>query len=167
MLKYTICFIKDKKKLLLLNREKNPNMGMWNGVGGKIEENETPLECVLREVYEETGIALLDVEFGGKVVWKSNRGDSGMYVFIADLPSGTSYNTPFKVEEGILDWKDIDLVLEPLNSGVVGNLREYLPKLINGEYNLQHNFTYKDGNMLDYYAEQITEEEINTFSNNF
>ncbi|GEN89773.1 NUDIX hydrolase [Oceanobacillus sojae] len=160
MLKYTICFIKDKNKLLLLNREKNPNIGMWNGVGGKIEQNETPLECVLREVYEETGITLLDVESGGKVVWKSNRGDSGMYVFIADLPSGTSYNTPFKVEEGILDWKDIDWILDPLNSGIVGNLREYLPKLINGEYNLQHNFTYKDGNMLDYYAEQITEEEV-------
>lgn len=138
-------------------------MGMWNGVGGKIEENETPLKCVLREVYEETGITLLDVEFGGKVVWKSNSRDSGMYVFIADLPSGTSYNTPFKVEEGILDWKDIDWILNPLNSGIVGNLREYLPKLINGEYNLQHNFTYKDGNMLDYYAEQITEKEINTF----
>ncbi len=36
MYKYTICFIRKGNKILLLNRNKKPNMGMWNGVGGKI-----------------------------------------------------------------------------------------------------------------------------------
>ncbi len=49
MYKYTICFIKKGKKILLLNRNKKPNMGMWNGVGGKIEDNETPYEGIIRE----------------------------------------------------------------------------------------------------------------------
>lgn len=54
MLKYTICFIKRADNILLLNREKPGWMGSWNGVGGKIETGETPIECILREIYEET-----------------------------------------------------------------------------------------------------------------
>lgn len=37
MLKYTLCLIRNDDQLLLLNRVKKPQMGMWNGVGGKIE----------------------------------------------------------------------------------------------------------------------------------
>ncbi|USK57773.1 NUDIX domain-containing protein (plasmid) [Cytobacillus solani] len=40
----------------MLNREKPPIMGVWNGVGGKIEKGETSDEGALREVFEETGI---------------------------------------------------------------------------------------------------------------
>ena len=40
-------------------------MGMWNGVGGKIEENETPYEGIIRETFEETGIELSSVTYKG------------------------------------------------------------------------------------------------------
>lgn len=65
MYKYTICFIRKSDKILLLNRNKKPNMGMWNGVGGKIEENETPYEGIIRETFEETGIELSSVTYKG------------------------------------------------------------------------------------------------------
>jgi len=42
----------------MLNREYAPTQGLWNGVGGKIEGEESPLECVIREVKEETGIEI-------------------------------------------------------------------------------------------------------------
>lgn len=48
-----ICFIKQGEKILILNRNFPEWMGVWNGVGGKINDNETPLECILREVREE------------------------------------------------------------------------------------------------------------------
>ena len=65
MYKYTICFIRKSDKILLLNRNKKPNMGMWNGVGGKIEDNETPYEGIIRETLEETGIDLPSVTYKG------------------------------------------------------------------------------------------------------
>ena len=65
MYKYTICFIRKGNKILLLNRNKKPNMGMWNGVGGKIEDNETPYEGIIRETLEETGIDLPSVTYKG------------------------------------------------------------------------------------------------------
>ena len=51
-LKYTLCFIRRGDEILMLNREKPSWMGMWNGVGGRMEANETPKECILREVWE-------------------------------------------------------------------------------------------------------------------
>lgn len=113
MLKYTICFIKKDDEILLLNRKKKPNMGLWNGVGGKIEPNESPYEAVIRETWEETGMKLDEVTYAGNVVWKSTNGDSGMYVFLADLPDGNGVKTPDKVEEGILDWKKLNWILDP------------------------------------------------------
>lgn len=63
MFEYTICFIAQQDKVLLLNREKPSWMGSWNGVGGSLEDGETPEDCVLREVMEETAIKLEDVKF--------------------------------------------------------------------------------------------------------
>lgn len=51
----------------MLNRHKPVWMGIWNGVGGKIEMGETPLEGVLREVEEETGLQIEQIEYKGTV----------------------------------------------------------------------------------------------------
>lgn len=68
MYKYTICFIRKGNNILLLNRNKKPTMGMWNGVGGKIEDNETPYEGIIREAFEETGIELQNVTYKGNII---------------------------------------------------------------------------------------------------
>ncbi len=56
MYKHTLCFIKRNEEILMLNREYAPVKGLWNGVGGKIEKGETPLENTIREIKEETNI---------------------------------------------------------------------------------------------------------------
>ena len=145
VLKYTICFIKRGNEILMLNRESSSWMGMWNGVGGKLEKDETPLQCILREVKEETGISLIDVEYKGNVIWGVDESYSGgMYLFIAELPTTYEYPTPIKMEEGILDWKNIDWLLHPENMGVA-NLKYFFPKLLNDPHIYDHKFIY-DGN---------------------
>jgi 8-oxo-dGTP diphosphatase len=157
MLKYTICFIKRNDEILLLNRDKNPNMGLWNGVGGKIETDESPIEGILRETWEETGLLLKEVTYAGNVVWKSQHGESGMYVFIADLPETMNIDTPIKVEEGILDWKKIDWILDSNNNGVVSNIHHFLPKMLNGQYGFEHIFVYGNGTITEYMANKQRE----------
>ncbi|WP_062109882.1 NUDIX hydrolase [Bacillus niameyensis] len=150
MLKYTLCFIRKGNQLLLLNRKKNPNMGLWNGVGGKIERNETPIEGILRETLEETGISLSKVDHAGDVIWESSSGNSGMYVFIADLPVDVAVQTPIQTDEGILDWKEIDWVLDPQNKGVVDNIHIYLPNILEGQFGYEYKFIYEDWDMKEY-----------------
>ncbi len=43
---FTLCFCLAGDKVLMLQRAKEPNLGKWNGVGGKIEPGETPRESV-------------------------------------------------------------------------------------------------------------------------
>lgn len=61
----TVCYIRKENQVLMLFRNKRKqdiNQGKWIGIGGHFEGEETPEECVLREVYEETGYLLPSVE---------------------------------------------------------------------------------------------------------
>lgn len=150
MLKYTICFIKRGNEILMLNRESSSWMGMWNGVGGKLEKDETPLQCILREVKEETGISLTDAEYKGNVIWGVDESYSGgMYAYIAELPTTYEYPTPIKMEEGILDWKNIDWLLHPENMGIA-NLKYFLPKMLNDSHTYDHKFIYEGNEVKDF-----------------
>jgi 8-oxo-dGTP diphosphatase len=160
MLKYTICFIRKENQILMLNRNKKPNMGLWNGVGGKIEFNESAHDGVMRETFEETGIKLEKAVFTGNVIWKSSNGEAGMHVFLADFPIGTSIHTPTKVDEGVLDWKEIDWIVNPDNSGVVSNIRLFLPKMLRGELGYQHAFVYENGQIVDYSTSLLKVEQV-------
>src|SRR5690625_6116881 len=130
MLKYTIGFIKKGDQILLLNREFTTLMGNWNGVGSKIEAGETPLAGILREIKEETGILLTQATYKGCVTWNiDGQQEGGMYAYLAELPDTYEYPTPIKREEGILDWKNIDWILHPKNTGVA-NLSYLLTVLL-------------------------------------
>ena len=69
MIDYTVCYIKQGSKILLLNREYPACIGHWNGIGGKLEEGESPRESILREMKEETGLKNLNVQFKGVEAW--------------------------------------------------------------------------------------------------
>ena len=149
MVEFTICFLKKGDKILLLNRDKPQWMGAWNGVGGKIEHGETPLVGALREIKEETGIALQDIAYKGKITWTDGITNFGcMFAFIAELPESYPYVTPIKVAEGILDWKDLTWILHPQNVGIA-DLKYYLPKMLDESTNYEYIFTYKDSKLID------------------
>lgn len=68
----TLCYIENQEQYLMLHRvsKKNDvNKDKWIGVGGHFEANESPEECLLREVHEETGLTLTSYRFRGLVTF--------------------------------------------------------------------------------------------------
>ncbi len=153
---YTLCFVKRGDEILLINRNKHPWFGRWNGVGGKIEIDESPRESIIREVFEETDIALQDVCDCGIVTWDvdgKNRG--GMHIYTAQVDDNFVYVTPISKEEGIVDWKHIDWILDKRNTGIVENIPKFLPHMLNENVRYHHHCVFKDDVMIDITAELI------------
>ena len=68
----TLCYIEKDGKYLMLHRvvKKNDvNKDKWIGVGGHFEYAESPEECLLREVKEETGYTLTSWKYRGIVTF--------------------------------------------------------------------------------------------------
>jgi 8-oxo-dGTP diphosphatase len=150
MLKYNLCFIRRGDKLLMLNRAKAPLCGLWHGVGGKLEADETPYASVLREVQEETGLSLAEVRFAGIVTWETSPGKlDGMYVYIAELPEEMDLvETPAEREEGILAWKPVDWVIRPENHGVPEHVRHFLPLMLEGAGCFDYRCSFHEDRLL-------------------
>ncbi|MFD2042951.1 NUDIX domain-containing protein [Ornithinibacillus salinisoli] len=158
MLKYTIAFIKRGEEILLLNRESSTWMGSWNGVGGKIEKDETPTECIIREIKEETGLKVESVDYRGTVTWNVNslNVNSGMYAFVVELPSTYHYYTPIKTVEGILDWKKVDWIFHPENTGVA-NLNYFLSQILDNDEIYNYHFSYRNGEVHEFKTSSIVD----------
>lgn len=127
-LKHVLVFLKYQDEILLLNRNKPSWMGCWNGVGGKIENGESPVEAAIRETFEETGIKVKIKDEYNKVAWvvKEDKDSlGGMYVFIQEIDE--KIKTPAYSPEGVLDFKKIDWILDERNSGVAKNIKVFLP----------------------------------------
>ena len=96
MLITTLCYIEYRDHLLMLHRTKKEhdiNEGKWIGVGGKFEDRESPEECLLREVKEETGCILTGWRFRGFITFlQENYETEYMCLYTADdflFPAGT------------------------------------------------------------------------------
>lgn len=102
----TLCYIERNGQYLMLHRvtKKNDiNHDKWIGVGGHFESMESPEECVLREVREETGYTLTKFRFRGIVTFcYGDEVTEYMHLFTADGFSGT----PVDCDEGVLEWVD-------------------------------------------------------------
>lgn len=146
---YNICFLKQNDQILLLNREKPSWMGRWNGIGGKIEGNETPRESALREIKEETGIVLDSIYFKGMVTWiVDGQLVGGMYAYFAELPSDFIYETPIKTPEGILDWKSLEWILHPENNGIADIIPRSIHRFIGDANCYEHRCFYENDELI-------------------
>lgn len=110
LLNTTLCYIERNHSYLMLHRvkkENDLNRDKWIGVGGKLEENESPEEGLLREVFEETGLTLTNYRYRGIVTFVSDRWEGEyMHLFTADNFTGqmTACN------EGNLEWVDFSAI---------------------------------------------------------
>ena len=114
----TLCYIQRGDQYLMLHRvkkENDLNHDKWVGVGGKFEPNESPDDCLKREVLEETGLTLTCYRCRGVVTFLSDEWEGEyMYLYTADGFEGTIIDC----DEGTLEWVDIDRVPElPLWAG--------------------------------------------------
>jgi 8-oxo-dGTP diphosphatase len=94
----------------MVHRNRKPNdihKGKWNGLGGKFEDGETPEECIIREVHEESGLAIQHPKLCGLIMFPNFKGnDWYVFVFTAKEFSGALIDSP----EGQLEWiKDEEL----------------------------------------------------------
>ena len=92
-----------------VKKKKDVNQDKWIGVGGKFEGDESPDECLLREVKEETGVTLTNWRFRGVVTFLTDGGWEGefMYLFTAD---GWEGEIVTDCVEGNLEWVPKDRV---------------------------------------------------------
>lgn len=104
MLNTTLCYIERGDEYLLLHRvkkENDLNRDKWIGLGGKFEPDESPEECLLREVREETGLTLTSWRYRGIVTFVSDRWEGEyMHLFTADGFTGEIG----ECNEGVLEW---------------------------------------------------------------
>lgn len=93
-----------------IKKENDMHAGKWNGLGGKLEPGETPEECALREVFEESGLRMANPTLKGLLTFPAFAEDEDWYafVFVADEFEGELIDSP----EGTLRWIDDTELLE-------------------------------------------------------
>lgn len=100
----TLCYIEKEDAYLMMHRVKKQgdiNKDKWIGVGGHFEADESPEECLLREVKEETGLTLTQYRFRGLITFCSDRWQTEyMCLYTADGYEGNIG----ECSEGNLEW---------------------------------------------------------------
>lgn len=106
MLNTSLCYLEKDGAYLMLHRVKKQgdmNHDKWIGVGGKFEPFESPEDCVLREVREETGVTLTRYRYRGIVTFLLGELTEYMHLFTADRWTGEMIRGD-ACAEGVLEW---------------------------------------------------------------
>ena len=118
----TLCYLTKGDDVLFIVKGataknlSNMNAGKYLGVGGHLEQGETPYECAFREIYEETGIKVEDIKdlkLHGVATFINDSCDNEvMYIYKGEY-TGTREICPGTCDEGVLTWvhrKDIQSI---------------------------------------------------------
>jgi 8-oxo-dGTP diphosphatase len=143
----TLCYVRSEGKTLMIHRVKKQNddhAGKWNGLGGKLESGESPEECAIREMKEETGLTIRNPELKGILTFPefANGRDWYVFVFVIRDFEGELIDSP----EGNLAWIEDEKLLE-LNlweGDAVFMKRLDEPGIFSGK------FMYEDGRLKSY-----------------
>jgi len=111
----TLCYIEKDNQYLMLHRTKkknDPSKDLWMGVGGHFEYGESPDDCVLREVKEETGLTLTSYRLCGIISFSEGNWFEYMFLYHADSFTGELTDC----SEGELLWVDKNKAVNELTS---------------------------------------------------
>jgi 8-oxo-dGTP diphosphatase len=143
----TLCYLKRNGQTLMMHRIKKPDdmhMGKWNGLGGKLLPGETPEQCALREVEEESGLCMIDPLLRGILTFPAfdDIDDWYVFVFVARRFTGKLIDS----NEGVLAWIDDGRLLD-LN--LWEGDRIFLRWLDRDAFFSGH-FIYREGRLLEH-----------------
>lgn len=142
----TLCYIEKDDSFLMLYRnkkEQDQSQGKWLGIGGKLDAGESPEDCVLREVYEETGLRLTEYSFRGVVTFISDCWeDELMFMFTASEFEGELTDT---CNEGELAWIKKDKLMD---LSLWEGDRYFLQDLIDGKPLVNMKLTYEGDTLI-------------------
>ncbi len=154
----TLCYVRDQGNTLMLHRiKKNKDIheGKWNGLGGKFFSGETPEECVVREVKEESGLLIKNPVLRGVLTFPSFilGEDWVVFLFEAFEFSGDLQSC----DEGELHWIEDDKILSlPLWEGDP----YFLQWLKEEQRFFSAKFVYKDKKLLSHHVTFYESEQL-------
>ncbi|MCB9136675.1 MAG: 8-oxo-dGTP diphosphatase [Anaerolineales bacterium] len=143
----TLCYVKSNGHTLMVHRVKKQNdmhAGKWNGLGGKLDAGESPEECVIREVWEESGLTIREPRLHGVLTFPGFANDEDWYAFLftATEFDGALIDSP----EGVLRWvPDGELLALNLWEGD----QIFIPWLDQPKF-FSGKFTYRDGKLVSH-----------------
>ena len=147
----TLCYVQDKKtnSTLMLHRVKKENdyhRGKWNGLGGKFEPGESPEECAVREIKEESGLNVKSIKMKGFITFPIFDGieDWHVFVFVIDDFDGELIDS----NEGNLGWIPNE---EFFNINLWEGDKYFIPWLFEDNF-FSAKFIYEDGKYLSHTA---------------
>ena len=141
---FTLCFLLHGDEVLMLHRRFPPNQGLWNGVGGHIDPGETPSQAAIREIAEETGYQVADLQFAGLLTWEGFEiPPGGIAIFTARVPHKHFVTN----HEGDLAWHPHQWACT--SPDVVDNIHVFLPYILAGVPPQHYHFRYQDGQRVE------------------
>ena len=143
----TLCYVMKDNKTLMIYRNKKKNdyhEGKWNGLGGKFEAGESPEECAVREVKEESGLIAVNPEMKGFITFPMFDEIDDWYVFVFVMKNFTG--ELIDSNEGKLEWIP-NKKLPELNLWEGDKI--FLPWLFQDKF-FSAKFNYQQGRFIDY-----------------
>ena len=143
----TLCYVRKNGKTLMMHRVKKANdihEGKWNGLGGKMESGESPEDCVVREVHEESGLRIRKPALRGILTFPEFDGQNDWIVFLYTASSFSGSVTECK--EGWLEWiPTARLARLPLWEG-----DKFFLKWLQGKRFFSAKFVYRKGRLKEH-----------------
>ena len=140
MVQATLLFLRDEDRILLAMKKRGFGVDKWNGVGGKIEANETPSLAAIRECKEEIGVTPAFLTDAGTLTFTFPSDDASMNSEVRVFTCTHWNGDPHETEEMRPQWFTLQDI--PYDNMWVDN-RYWLPLVLNNKI-VEGTFTFNE-----------------------
>jgi len=137
MKKYVVIlvFSENFSKVLLVKRAQKPYINCWNGIGGKIQENETEIEASVRECKEETNIDLVNPKILVTLIYPNEDNNINTGTNLTVVYANSKEIDVEENYEGVYEWKPIEFALDFNAKDIAGlsNLAQFIKEILDKE----------------------------------